>query len=52
MQGIGDLIAALTWPIDVQAELKEMADEPDAVTDYATLLRSQVEYKVSAGSAG
>ncbi|KAI9636791.1 topoisomerase 1-associated factor 1 [Dioszegia hungarica] len=40
-----DLIAALTWPIDVQAELKEMADEPDAVTDYATLLRAQVEYK-------
>jgi replication fork protection complex subunit Tof1/Swi1 len=44
------LIAALTWPIDVQAELKEMADEPDAVTDYATLLRSQVEYKVSANA--
>jgi replication fork protection complex subunit Tof1/Swi1 len=48
--GLGDLIAALTWPIDVQAELKEMADEPDAVTDYATLLRAQVEYKVSLAS--
>jgi hypothetical protein len=27
-----------------------MADEPDAVTDYATLLRAQVEYKVSLAS--
>ena len=41
------MIAALTWPIDVQQELKEMEDEPEVVTDYATLLRSQVEYKVS-----
>ncbi|ORY33101.1 timeless protein-domain-containing protein [Naematelia encephala] len=40
-----DLIAALTWPIDVAQELKEMQDEPDIVTDYASLLRSQVEYK-------
>lgn len=27
-------------------ELKEMDDEPDVVTDYVSLLRSQVEYKV------
>ncbi|WWD21366.1 hypothetical protein CI109_105851 [Kwoniella shandongensis] len=40
-----DLIAALTWPIDVAQELKEMEDEPDVVTDYASLLRAQVEYK-------
>ncbi|ORX39175.1 timeless protein-domain-containing protein [Kockovaella imperatae] len=40
-----DLIAALTWPIDVQAELKEMDDEPDLVTDYQSLLRAQMEYK-------
>ncbi|KAK8843979.1 hypothetical protein IAR55_006771 [Kwoniella newhampshirensis] len=40
-----DLIAALTWPIDVASELKEMEDEPDVVTDYASLLRAQVEYK-------
>ena len=46
LMGIGDLIAALTWPIDVQQELKEMEDEPDAVTDYASLLRAQREYKV------
>jgi replication fork protection complex subunit Tof1/Swi1 len=43
----GDLIAALTWPIDVAQELKEMEDEPNVVTDYATLLRAQIEYKVS-----
>ncbi|KAK4685899.1 replication fork protection complex subunit TIMELESS/Tof1/Swi1, partial [Tremellales sp. Uapishka_1] len=40
-----DLIAALTWPIDVQQELKEMQDEPGMVTDYASLLRAQLEYK-------
>ncbi|EIW66064.1 hypothetical protein TREMEDRAFT_65909 [Tremella mesenterica DSM 1558] len=40
-----DLIAALTWPIDVQQELKEMEDEQDIVSDYASLLRYQVEYK-------
>ncbi|OCF42971.1 topoisomerase 1-associated factor 1 [Kwoniella heveanensis CBS 569] len=42
-----DLIAALTWPIDVASELKEMEDEPDVVTDYASLLRAQVEYKAT-----
>lgn len=46
LTGLGDLIAALTWPIDVVQELKEMEDEPDAVTDYASLLRAQREYKV------
>lgn len=44
---IGDLIAALTWPIDVAQELKEMQDGPAVVTDYASLLRAQQEYKVS-----
>ena len=42
----GDLVAALTWPIDVQKELKELDDEPDLVTDYQSLLRAQMEYKV------
>jgi replication fork protection complex subunit Tof1/Swi1 len=41
------LIAALTWPIDVAQELKEMADGPAVVTDYASLLRAHQEYKVS-----
>jgi hypothetical protein len=45
----GDLIAALTWPIDVAQELKEMQDEPDIITDYASLLRAQLEYKVGSG---
>ena len=27
-----------------------MADEPDVVTDYATLLRAQVQYKVHLSS--
>lgn len=39
------MIAALTWPIDVASELKEMEDEPNVVTDYASLLRAQLEYK-------
>jgi replication fork protection complex subunit Tof1/Swi1 len=31
-----DLLAALTWPIDVQQELKDMMDDTEAVvTDYA-----------------
>jgi replication fork protection complex subunit Tof1/Swi1 len=42
------LIAALTWPIDVAQELKEMADGPAVVTDYASLLRAQQEYKACA----
>ncbi len=46
LMGLGDLIAALTWPIDVVQELKEMEDEPGVVTDYASLLRAQREYKV------
>lgn len=41
----GDLIAALTWPIDVAQELKEIEDEGPVVTDYASLLRAQLEYK-------
>lgn len=44
---LGDLIAALTWPIDVAQELKEMADGPAVVTDYASLQRAQQEYKAS-----
>lgn len=42
-----DILAALTWPIDVAQELKELAeDDADVVTDYASLLRAQVEYKL------
>jgi replication fork protection complex subunit Tof1/Swi1 len=46
-----DLLAALTWPIDVQQELKDMLEDAETVvTDYASLRRSQVEYKVSEAS--
>lgn len=38
-------MAALTWPIDVAQELKELEDEPNVVTDYASLIRAHVEYK-------
>ncbi|KIR40249.1 topoisomerase 1-associated factor 1 [Cryptococcus deuterogattii 99/473] len=37
--------SALTWPIDVAQELKEIEDEGPVVTDYASLLRAQLEYK-------
>lgn len=53
-----DLLTALTWPIDVAQELKELAEDHEQVTtDYASLLRAQVEYKVrkmrwSGGGAG
>jgi len=40
----------LTWPIDVMQELKEMEDEPDVITDYVSLLKYQLEYKVSHGT--
>ncbi|ODO06093.1 topoisomerase 1-associated factor 1 [Cryptococcus wingfieldii CBS 7118] len=40
-----DLIAALTWPIDVAQELKEIEEEGPIITDYASLLRAQMEYK-------
>lgn len=31
-------------------ELKELEDEPGVVTDYASLLRAQLEYKVGVES--
>lgn len=30
----------------MQQELKEIEDERELVTDYATLLRAQIQYKV------
>lgn len=41
-----DLLAALTWPIDVQKELTDMLEDAETViTDYASLLRHQVTFK-------
>ncbi|KAG8868501.1 Topoisomerase 1-associated factor 1, partial [Tulasnella sp. 331] len=42
-----DLITAMTWPIDVAEELKEMDDEIDARTDYTTLIQAQRSYKAA-----
>ncbi|KAL7415832.1 timeless protein-domain-containing protein [Mrakia frigida] len=47
-----DLLAAMTWPIDVAAELKEMEDEPEGTTDYSSLLQAQLEYKAAVLRSG
>lgn len=39
------LIARLTWPIDVAAELMEAEDLTGVNPDFASLTRSQLEYK-------
>lgn len=39
------LIARLTWPIDVASELMEADDVAEVNPDFASLLRSQLEYK-------
>ncbi|KAG8711383.1 Topoisomerase 1-associated factor 1, partial [Ceratobasidium sp. 394] len=40
-----DVIAAVTWPIDIAEELKELDEQYDEKTDYATLLLAQLHYK-------
>jgi replication fork protection complex subunit Tof1/Swi1 len=40
-----DLICAMTWPIDLAEELKELDDEEDARADFTQLLRSHLHYK-------
>ncbi|KAG8738842.1 Topoisomerase 1-associated factor 1 [Ceratobasidium sp. 428] len=35
----------MTWPIDIAQELKELDEEYDENTDYATLLLAQLHYK-------
>lgn len=49
---LADLLAAMTWPIDVAAELKEMEDEPEGTTDYSSLLQAQLEYKATVLRSG
>ena len=44
---IADLVAAMTWPIDVAEELRELDDEVDTRTDYAALMQAQLAYKAS-----
>ncbi|KAF8607094.1 timeless-domain-containing protein [Ceratobasidium sp. AG-I] len=40
-----DVIAAMTWPIDIAEELKELDEQHDEKTDYATLILAQLHYK-------
>lgn len=47
-----DLICAMTWPIDLAEELKELDDEVDAKADYTQLLRSHLDYKHALLSPG
>lgn len=45
MSRIADVIAAMTWPIDIAEELKELDEQHDEKTDYATLVLAQLHYK-------
>ncbi|CAE6369742.1 unnamed protein product [Rhizoctonia solani] len=40
-----DVIGAMTWPIDIAAELKELDEQLDEKTDYTTLILAQLHYK-------
>ncbi|KAG6918286.1 hypothetical protein DXG01_015378 [Tephrocybe rancida] len=42
-----DLMTAMTWPIDMAEELKELDDELDKGTDYTQLMESHLHYKVA-----
>jgi replication fork protection complex subunit Tof1/Swi1 len=42
-----DLLTAMTWPIDMAEELKELDDELDQGTDYTQLLLSHRLYKAA-----
>ncbi|KAF9644412.1 timeless-domain-containing protein [Thelephora ganbajun] len=42
-----DLITAVTWPIDLAEELKEMDEELDKGSDYTQLLSSHLRYKAA-----
>ncbi|KAG6380363.1 timeless protein-domain-containing protein [Boletus reticuloceps] len=40
-----DLVTAMTWPIDVASELRELDEELDKGTDYTQLMLSHLNYK-------
>ncbi|KII91841.1 hypothetical protein PLICRDRAFT_38697 [Plicaturopsis crispa FD-325 SS-3] len=42
-----DLMCAMTWPIDIAEELKELDDELDRGTDYTELVMSHLTYKAA-----
>ena len=42
---VADLCCAMTWPIDMAEELKELDEEFDRGTDYTQLMQSHLAYK-------
>lgn len=42
-----DLMTAMTWPIDMAEELKELDEDLDKGTDYTQLLQSHLHYKAA-----
>lgn len=42
-----DLMTAMTWPIDLAEELKELDEELDKGTDYTRLVESHLHYKAA-----
>lgn len=42
-----DLMTAMTWPIDMAEELKELDEDLDKGTDYTQLLQSHLHYKLA-----
>lgn len=42
-----DLMTAMTWPIDLAEELKELDDQFDSKADYTELLQSHLHYKAA-----
>lgn len=42
-----DLLTAMTWPINLAEELKELDDELDSKADYTQLLQSHLHYKAA-----
>ncbi|KAF5339101.1 hypothetical protein D9611_011155 [Ephemerocybe angulata] len=43
--GCVDLMTAMTWPIDVAEELKELDEELDRAADYTQLIAAHLAYK-------
>ena len=41
------LMTAMTWPIDLAEELKELDEELDSGSDYTQLLQSHLHYKMA-----
>ncbi|KAH0831354.1 timeless protein-domain-containing protein [Lanmaoa asiatica] len=42
-----DLVTAMTWPIDMAEELRELDEELDRGTDYTQLMLSHLNYKAA-----